>query len=261
MDKLFAQPYFVTPHAVQRFRERVADIPPARVIEVVQEMLQDPGLPVDAEIRDGKLALIYRARYAGKTVYLTVGRGDAAGEDKPWPAVITVMSEESVLHGVLCRVDTKRGRRWRYEDRKALIVPLREAGFTVRECAAILRVSHTTVERHIKRLGLAKRRSRRWKPREIATLCRLREQGVPGAEIAAKLDRSVIAVRVKLSRLYRRYAAARADPERQAVLRVLATCLDPGKVLSMARRAGLLDQLKRAVVESEVESCESRRVP
>lgn len=242
--KLFAKPYFVTPHAVDRFRERVAVLPPARVIEIVQEMLQDPGLPVDAEIRDGKLALIYRARYAGKTVYLTVGRGDAAGEDKPWPAVITVMSEESVLHGVLCRADTKRGRGWRYDDRKALIVPLREAGFTVRECATILRVSHTTVERHIKRLGLAKRHPRRWRPHEIVTLCRLREQGVSCVAIAAKLDRSVTAVRVKLCRLYKQYAAARADPERQAVLRVLSVCLDPGKVLSLARKARLLDELR-----------------
>ena len=245
IKRLFAKPYFVTPHAVERFRERVADIPPARVIEVVQEMLQDPGLPVDAELRDGKLALIYRARYAGKTVYLMVGRGDAAGEDKPWPAVITVMSEESVIHNVLCRKDTKRGRRWRYEDRKALIVPLREAGFTIRECAAILRVSHTTVERHIKRLGLAKRHLRRWRPREMALLCQLRDKGISYKDIAAQLGRSPTAACVKLCRLQKRYAATLADPERQAVLRVLATCLDPGKVLSMARRAGLLEKLKR----------------
>ena len=243
--RLFAQPYFVTPHAVQRFRERVVDIPPARVIEAAQEMLQDSGLPVDAEMRDGKLALIYRARYAGKTVYLTVGRGDTASEGKPWPAVITVMSEESVLHGVLCRADTKRGRRWRYEDRKALIVPLREAGFTIRECSAILRIAHTTIERHLKRLGLAKKQPRKWRPRDMAVLCQLRDKGTSYKDIAARLGRSPIAVRVKFCRLLKRYAATREDPERQAVLRVLATCLDPGKVLSMARRAGLLEKLKR----------------
>ena len=45
----FNQPYFVSPHAVERFRERVCDIPPAKVIETVQAALQDPGLPVDAD--------------------------------------------------------------------------------------------------------------------------------------------------------------------------------------------------------------------
>ena len=40
-------PFFITPHAVRQFRERVAPLPPGLVIEVIQERLQtilQPGL-------------------------------------------------------------------------------------------------------------------------------------------------------------------------------------------------------------------------
>lgn len=249
MGKMFARPYFVTPHAVDRFRERIADIPPAQVIEVVQAMLQDPGLPVDAEMRDGKLTLIYRGEFGGKAVYLPVVQCDEPAEGRTWPVVVTVMSEESVLHGVLCRKDTKRGGGRRYDERKALIVPLREAGFTIRECAAILRIAHTTVERHIKRLGLAKRHPRKWRMQDVELLCRLRDKGVPYKEIAARLDRSEEAVRIKLCRLRSQYAETLADPNRRLILGILSFCLNPSRVLKAIRESGIYTELKRREME------------
>lgn len=60
MRKQFKQPYFVTAHAVQRFQEEVARIPAHRVLQVVQEALQNPGEPVEFERRDGQLCPIFR---------------------------------------------------------------------------------------------------------------------------------------------------------------------------------------------------------
>lgn len=238
MARMFERPYFVTPHAVDRFRERIADIPAAKVIEAVQEMLQNPGLPVDAEMREGKLTLIYRGYFNGKAVYLPVVRE----KDKEWPIVPTVMGEECVLHTILRHKDEPRTREWRRVERKELILPLREAGFTIRECAQILRCAHTTIERYLKQNGLVSRKARPWTEREKEKLIQLHAAGRSYDEIAKKLGRTRNAIEIALCRHRKRI---RADPERQAVLKVLAFCLNPGRILKLARESGLLDEIRR----------------
>ncbi|HHV61129.1 MAG TPA: helix-turn-helix domain-containing protein [Firmicutes bacterium] len=238
MSKIFEHPYFVTPHAVDRFRERIADIPPAQVIEAVQDMLQAPGLPVDAEMRDGKLVLIYRGSFNGKAVYLPVVREN----DKEWPIVPTVMGEECVIHTVLAHKKDLKSRQWRYSERKALIAPLRDAGFTIRQCAQILRLAHTTVERHLKNAGLTARKARPWTEQEKERLIRLYATGKSYDVIARKLGRSENAIKIALCR---RRKLIRADPEKQQVLKVLSFCMNPNRILKLARDMGLLDELRR----------------
>lgn len=92
--RTFKHPYFVTAHAVKRFQERVARINSARVIEVVQEALQDPGPPIEIERRPGgQMVPIFRCAYEGTPYYVPVVKGE--GE---WPAVSTVHGPESKIH-------------------------------------------------------------------------------------------------------------------------------------------------------------------
>lgn len=98
MQKQFKHPFFVSPHAVIRFQERVANIPAGQVIIIIQSALQDHGLPIQVEYRDSQICPIFRARYRDKTYYIPVAKGEGA-----WPAVPTIYGEESELHGKYLR--------------------------------------------------------------------------------------------------------------------------------------------------------------
>lgn len=99
----FERPHFITPHAVNRFKARVADISERAIIIIIQAALQKPGEPMDVEPRGP----IYAARYHGKSFYIPVTGGDGSGN---WPTVPTILGEESLLHGKACRGGVKRGR-------------------------------------------------------------------------------------------------------------------------------------------------------
>lgn len=92
----FKQPYFVTPHAVKRFQERVANLPEHDVILVVQAALQvkrDPAWTF--KLRDGRLCLVYAAMYRGIRYYIPTfqeNRGREPGET--WPVVPTVLGPD-----------------------------------------------------------------------------------------------------------------------------------------------------------------------
>lgn len=100
--KAFKYPFFVSPHAVGRFRERVDSIPPAEVIDLIQAKMQDPGLPVTLEYRDSQLSPIFRFAYRNgrglKSFYVPVAKGDEG-----WPVIPTIYSEESHIHWKLRR--------------------------------------------------------------------------------------------------------------------------------------------------------------
>lgn len=106
---IFDQPYLVTPDAVKRFQELIADLPSAQVVEVIQSLLQRPGQPMDVEYRyvyrGGKapcICPIYRCFYMGKLVYLPVIAVTVEGigtwgklkkwlKKTSWPVVPTVL--------------------------------------------------------------------------------------------------------------------------------------------------------------------------
>jgi len=91
----FDQPYFVTPHAVKRFQERVAQVSAAEAIRALQAMMQDQGTPVDV---DTKGRPVYAGWYESRSVYIPVVEGEGA-----WPSIPTVFGEESALHGKRCK--------------------------------------------------------------------------------------------------------------------------------------------------------------
>lgn len=91
--KKFKQPYFITAHAVKRFQEEVAPLNSARVIEIIQEALQNPEEPVGFERRGGQLCPIFKCEYQGFVYYVPVARGKG-----DWPAVPTVHGYGSIIH-------------------------------------------------------------------------------------------------------------------------------------------------------------------
>ncbi len=98
MSMRFERPFFITPHAVKRFQERVADLPAADIIQLIQSILQDPGLPVDMEYRDSQMSPVFRGQYGAKAFYIPVIKREG-----PWPSVPTIYGEESVIHGKYVR--------------------------------------------------------------------------------------------------------------------------------------------------------------
>lgn len=91
----FIQPFFVAPHAVERFQERVAHIPAAQVILVVQAALQVKKEPAWIfKMRDGRLCWVYAAKYAGVIYYIPVARQDRGWGKGDWPVVPTILGPD-----------------------------------------------------------------------------------------------------------------------------------------------------------------------
>lgn len=112
--KLFPEPVFVTPHAIDRFQERIAPLDAEEVIDIVQFQLHafaqrvvEPHRPSD---------LTYRGKYLGRWFYMRLEKGE--GE---WPAVVSIMDATGAAHGNLCK------RKARIQ-RQVISVAVREAG-------------------------------------------------------------------------------------------------------------------------------------
>lgn len=92
----FRQPYFVSPHAVSRFRERVAKLPEHDVILIVQAALQVKREPAWVfKMRDSRICRVYPAMYHGIRYYIPTlyeDRGRGPGEN--WPVVPTILGPD-----------------------------------------------------------------------------------------------------------------------------------------------------------------------
>lgn len=97
-------PFFVSPHAVERFRHYVAELPAGEIIRIIQQNLQHPGNPIQWEIKSGTLAPIFQFSYGDKKYYVPVMPGD--GE---WPVVPTIIGQGSQLHWNILRGKIKKG--------------------------------------------------------------------------------------------------------------------------------------------------------
>lgn len=95
----FKKPFFVTPHAVERFQERIEDIPAADVINKVQSLLQSKIGLIEVDVKDGKMRELYHKNHKNKPVYIPV----IYDRQKNWPIVPTIMGKESVIHGKYVR--------------------------------------------------------------------------------------------------------------------------------------------------------------
>ncbi|MBW2084459.1 MAG: helix-turn-helix domain-containing protein [Deltaproteobacteria bacterium] len=122
------------------------------------------------------------------------------------------------------------------------IILLIQGGKTIRQTASVLNISHTTVERYLKKAGIIRRPVRRWTELEKEIAIKLYSMGKSYDYIARRLNRSQNAVEIFFSR---RRAAIRGDPEKQQVLKVLSFCMNPARILKIARKTGFLNEIKR----------------
>lgn len=83
----FKHPVFVTPHAVVRFQERVADLPAAQVINLIQAALQDNRQVVGVQIFNKQRRPVFRARYRDKEYFIPLARR----REGDWPYVPTIL--------------------------------------------------------------------------------------------------------------------------------------------------------------------------
>lgn len=94
--QIFEEPIFVSPHAIDRFQERIAPRNAEEVIRVIQFQLNTFAQRVVEPHRPNDIT--YRGRYLGKWFYMNLERGE--GE---WPAVTSVMDATGAAHGNLCK--------------------------------------------------------------------------------------------------------------------------------------------------------------
>lgn len=87
----FRQPYYVSPHAVQRFRERVADLPTKTIRTIIQATLQDPKQEViiNGYNKGAPARFVYHARFQNVEYLIIVQR--EMRKRKAWPVVKTVL--------------------------------------------------------------------------------------------------------------------------------------------------------------------------
>lgn len=98
-QKKFDNPFFVTNHSIERFQERIDNLRPNEIIHIIQEMLQDESGLIEVDVYKSKLINLFRKDWKGKPVYLIITHNK--GED--WPTVLTVLGEESIIHGKYVR--------------------------------------------------------------------------------------------------------------------------------------------------------------
>lgn len=86
----FEQPYYVSPHAVQRFRERVADLPTRTIRVIIQAALQGCRQLVGYQIYDRQRCPVYKAQFRDKE-YLIPVRIEKR-KVNAWAVVPTILS-------------------------------------------------------------------------------------------------------------------------------------------------------------------------
>lgn len=90
---MFKQPFYVPPHAVERFRERVADLPTIVIRQIIQAALQDNRQTVGIQTWDKAPCVVYRAQYRD-VKYMIVVQRDLRKFKDAWPIVRTILSAD-----------------------------------------------------------------------------------------------------------------------------------------------------------------------
>lgn len=93
MTVKFKRPFYVSPHAVKRFRERVARLPTKTIRIIIQAALQDTRQQVMVQYWNKHPCPVYRAQYLDKEFWIPVVYQEK--QDKPegeiWPVVPTIL--------------------------------------------------------------------------------------------------------------------------------------------------------------------------
>jgi hypothetical protein len=96
---MFKQPYYVSPHAVKRFQERVADLPTKAVRTVIQAALQDTRQMVQVQNYNRRQCPVFRAQYLNKEYLIPVIHEQRKKDS--WPVVPTILLPGMAINQVL----------------------------------------------------------------------------------------------------------------------------------------------------------------
>jgi hypothetical protein len=83
----FKRPVFVTPHAIKRFQEHVADLPANDVIAIIQAALQDHRNIIGLQTWDRRPWPVFRCRYQDKEFFVPAQKE----QGRKWPFVRTIL--------------------------------------------------------------------------------------------------------------------------------------------------------------------------
>lgn len=91
MRKKYDRPYFITRHAVERFREHICDLPRDQIINIIINALQTPR-PIE-----GVHGIYYGGLIRDKPMYIPV-EIPLKHRETNWPIVPTILGPESSIH-------------------------------------------------------------------------------------------------------------------------------------------------------------------
>lgn len=91
----FTEPIFITPHAIDRFQERIALLDPESIIGVIQHELARGQRLIEKHRPD---EITYQGMYEGRAFYVAISGGE--GE---WPAAVSVFGDTGAEHGNLIK--------------------------------------------------------------------------------------------------------------------------------------------------------------
>lgn len=104
----FRKPFYVSPHAVQRFKERVADLPTKTIRIIIQAALQDNRQQVGVQIFNHRPCPVFKSRYLDKEYLIPVLPEEKKVNGELWPVVPTVL-----LPGMETKIfKERRGWKW-----------------------------------------------------------------------------------------------------------------------------------------------------
>ncbi|MEG3071000.1 MAG: hypothetical protein RQM92_09500 [Candidatus Syntrophopropionicum ammoniitolerans] len=93
----FEQPYYVSTHAVQRFKKRVANLPTRVIRVIIQIALQHSGKQlVGYQVYNRRKCPVYKAQYRDKEYLIPV----IAERKKAnaWPVVLTILKPDMRIY-------------------------------------------------------------------------------------------------------------------------------------------------------------------
>lgn len=88
---MFKQPFYVSPHAVKRFKERVSNLPTRLIRTIIQAALQDNRQVVGVQTWDKNPCMIYKAQFRD-TKYMIAVQKDLLKSGDTWPVVRTILA-------------------------------------------------------------------------------------------------------------------------------------------------------------------------
>lgn len=160
----FEKFYYIPPHAVERFKERVAQVTTRQAREIILQNLQKPEI-VKVESWNQSRSEVCKGTFGKVVFYIPiVSEKEKQDGDKVVPTILTEqMMKESYAYQVpkeleeSCIVNRRKGRHWNERDDEYL--KKRYNGHNAGQIAKVLERTVYAVQRRVTTLGIANKRA------------------------------------------------------------------------------------------------------